>query len=39
MPLPTTPFTTKRDGMQSPSVQEGAPKPPVRLRPSTAPSW
>jgi len=39
MPLPTTPLTTKGDGMQSPSVQDRESKPPVRLRPSTAPSW
>jgi hypothetical protein len=39
MLLTATPLTTKRDDMQSPSVQDREPKPPVRLRPSTAPSW
>jgi hypothetical protein len=39
MVLTATPFTTKRDDMRLPSVQGREPKPPVRLRPSTAPSW
>jgi hypothetical protein len=39
MPLPATQATTKSDDMRSQSVKDRAPKPPVRPRPSTAPSW
>ncbi len=39
MPLTATAVTTKRNDMQSPKVMEEEPKPPVRPRPSTAPSW
>jgi hypothetical protein len=39
MPLTATSVTTKRDDMRSPTVTSSEPKPPVRPRPSTAPSW